>query len=164
MYIPKVDDYLKVLNEEELKDFVAIGLSKYFKSIKANKNFRKIAKSLYIFLTTPDEVEKYVQLSSSDNCVHQYNVEIFNRFYPELQLINTKPVIKNKLKYLLSKLKKFTVQKILVLDYKKRNHCKIFHSSAKLVASNSDIEEALKSMHQSIMIKIKIMLVKITLS
>ena len=35
-----------------------------------------------------------------DNCVQQYNVEILNLFDPELQLINTKPVIKNKLKEL----------------------------------------------------------------
>ena len=113
---------------------------------------------LYIFLTTPDEVEKYVQSNSSDNCVHHYNVEILNLVDPELQLINNKPVIKNKLKELLSELKKFKVQTILVLlvlDYKKRNDCKIFHSSAKLIANDSDIDEASKSMHQSIMTKIK---------
>ena len=44
-------------------------------------------------------------------------------------------------------MKKFTVQAILVLDYKKRNDCKIFHSSAKVIASDSDIDEAFKSMH-----------------
>ena len=35
----------------------------------------------FIFLTTPDEVEKYakmMQSSSSDNCVHRYNVEILD--------------------------------------------------------------------------------------
>ena len=42
-------------------------------------------------------------------------------------------MIKNKLKELLSELKKFKVQAVLVLDYKKRNDCKFFHSSAKLV-------------------------------
>ena len=35
-----------------------------------------------------------------------------------MQLINTKPMIKNKLKEFLSKLKKFKVQAILVLEYK----------------------------------------------
>ena len=64
-------------------------------------------------------------------------------------------MIKNKLKELLSELKKFKVQAILVLDYKKRNDSKIFHSSAKIIASDSDIDEAFKSMHQSIMTKIK---------
>ena len=58
-----------------------------------------------------------------------------------------KPMIKNKLKEFLSELKKFKVQKILVLEYNKRNDCKIFHSCTKLIASNSDIEEAFKSIH-----------------
>ena len=98
LYIPKIDDYLKILTDEEVEDFVAINFSEYFKSIREEQNLRKVAKSLYIFLTTPDEVEKYVQSNSSDNCVHHYNVEILNLFDPELQLINTKPVIKNKLK------------------------------------------------------------------
>ena len=65
-------------------------------------------------------------------------------FDPELQLIKTK------LKELLKELKEFKVQKILVLDYKKRNNCKIFHSRAKLTASDSDIDEAFKSMHQRV--------------
>ena len=60
---------------------------------------------LYVFLTTPDEVEKYIQSTSSDNCRHCYNVEILNIFDPELQLINTKSIIKIKLKELLSELK-----------------------------------------------------------
>ena len=74
---------------------------------------------LYIFLTTPDEVEKYaktMQSKSSDNRVYNYNIEILNLFHPELQLINNdKPMTKNKLKELLSELKKFKVQTILVL-------------------------------------------------
>ena len=152
--IPKIDDYLKILTDEEINDFVVINFSKYFKSMKEKQHLRKIAKSLYIFLTTPDEVEKHVQSNSSDNCIHHYNVEILNLFDPELPLINTKPVTKSKLKELLSKLKKFKVQKILALDYKERNNHKIFHSSAKITASDSDIDETFKSMHQSIMAKI----------
>ena len=62
----------------------------------------------------------------SDYCVHHYNVEILNLFNLELQLINTKPVIKNKLQEMLNELKMFKVQTILVLDYKKRNDRKIF--------------------------------------
>ena len=46
-------------------------------------------------------------------------------------------------------------QTTLVLEYKKKNDCKIFHSSHKLIASDSDIDKAFKSMHQSIMKKIK---------
>ena len=71
--------------------------------------------------------------NASNNCIHRCNVVISNIFNLELQLINTKLMIKNKLKELLSELKKFKVQAVLVLDYKKRNDCKFFHSSAKLV-------------------------------
>ena len=58
-------------------------------------------------------------------------------------------MIKNKLKELLSELKKFRIQTILVLEYKKRNDCK----GARLFASDSDIDEAFKSMYQSFMTK-----------
>ena len=83
-----------------------------------------------------------MESKSSDKFVHCFNIEILNLFDPELQLINTKPMIENKLKELLSKLKKFKVQTILVLEYKKRNDHKIFHSSTNLIASDSDIDEA----------------------
>ena len=115
LYIPKIDDYLEILTDEEVKDFVAINVSEYFKSIREEQNLRKVAKLLY----------------------------------------NTKLVIKSQLKELLSELKKFKVQTVLVLDYNKRNGRKIFHSSTKLTASDSDTDEAFKSMHQSIMTKIK---------
>ena len=151
LFIPKTDDYLEILTHEEVKDFVAINFSEYFKSIEEEQNFRKIAKLLYIFLTTPDEVE----LNSSDNCINHYNVKILNLFDPELQLIHNKPVIKNKLKALLNELKKFKIQAILFLDYKKRNARKIFHSSTKLIPSDLDIYEAFKFIHQSIITKIK---------
>ena len=92
--IPKIDNYLKILTDEIVKDFVAINFSEYFKSITEEKNLRKVAKSLYILLTAPDEVEKYVQWNSSDNCVHHCNVEILNLFDQKLQLINIKKQIK----------------------------------------------------------------------
>ena len=50
LYIPKIGDF-----------------SEYIKSTREDQNLRKIAKLLYIVLTTPDEVEKYVQSHSSDN-------------------------------------------------------------------------------------------------
>ena len=78
-----------------------------------------------------------------------------NIFDPKLQLINTKPIIINRLKELLYEIKKFKAQPILVLEYKNRNDHKFFHSTAKLISSDSDIDEAFKSMHQSIMMKIK---------
>ena len=80
LFIPKIDDYLEIMTDEEVKDFVAINFNEYFKSINEEQNLRKTAKSLYILLITLDEVEKYVESNSSDNCVHYYNVEILNLF------------------------------------------------------------------------------------
>ena len=96
-----------------------------------------------------------MQSSHSDNCICNFNIKISNIFDPELQLINSKSMIKNKLKELFSELKKFKVESILVLEYKKRNDCKIFHLSAKLIASDSNTDEAFKSMHQNIITKIQ---------
>ena len=79
LYIPKIDNYLEILIDEELKDFVAINFSE---SIKEEKNLRKVAKSISFFLATPD------------NCIDHYSVKVLNLFDPELQLINTKPAIK----------------------------------------------------------------------
>ena len=81
LYIPKIDGYLKTLTNEEVKDFVAINFSEYFKPTRKKQNLRKVAKSLYSFLTTPDEAEEYVEImqsSSSGNCMHYYNVEVLN--------------------------------------------------------------------------------------
>ena len=146
LYIPKINEYLEILTDEEVKDFVA----KNFSAFISQKNLSKVAKLLYIFLTMSDEKES----NYSDDFVHYY-VQILKLFDPKLQLISTKPVIKNKLKELLSELKKFKVQTILVLGCKKRNDCKTCHSCTKPIANDSDIDEALKSMHQSIMTKIK---------
>ena len=79
-----------------------------------------------------------MQSNSSDNRVHRYNIEILKFFDPELQLINTKPTIKNKLKEFLNEFKKFKVQATLVLEYNKGNDYKTFHSSVKLIDSDSD--------------------------
>ena len=46
----------KILTDEEVKDFVAINFSEYFKSKREKQNYRKVAKPLYIFQTAPDEV------------------------------------------------------------------------------------------------------------
>ena len=90
LHIPKIDDYLEMLTDAEVKDFVVKNLSK---PLNKEQNLRKVTKSLYNLLTTPDEV----QSNSSDNCIHHYNVRILNLFDPELQLINNKPVIKKAL-------------------------------------------------------------------
>ena len=62
LYISKIDDYyLEVLTDKKLKDFVAVNFNEYYKSIGEKKCLRKVAKSLYIFLTTTNELEKYEQ-------------------------------------------------------------------------------------------------------
>ena len=114
LYILKIDDYLKILTDDEVKYFVAIQFSEYFKSTKEKlysklneeQNLRKVAESLYISLNDTWWSRKIclddMQSNSSDNCVHGYNIMILNCFDPELQLINIKPMIKRKLKELLS--------------------------------------------------------------
>ena len=94
LYIPKIDNYLKILTNEEVKDFVAINFSQYFKSIREEQNLIKVAKWLYTFLTTADEVEKYVTSDFSDNCIHRFNVKILKIFDPDLLLISTKSALK----------------------------------------------------------------------
>ena len=86
------------MTEEDVKDFVVKNLNEYFKSISDKQNLRKASKSLYISLTTPVEVEHYMQSTSPDSHIHHYNIKILNLFDPELEMINTKPEIKNKLK------------------------------------------------------------------
>ena len=56
---------------------------------------------------------------------------------------------------MLIEFKKFKVQVILVLEYKKRNDHKIFYLDTKLIASHSENDKAFKSMYQSIMTEIK---------
>ena len=78
LYLPQIDDYLKISTDEEIKDSLAISCGEHFESIREEQNLRKISKFLYIFLTTPDEVQEYVQSNSVDNCIHRYEVEILN--------------------------------------------------------------------------------------
>ena len=82
LHIPKMDDYLEILTDEEIKDFVAINFDEYFKSIREEENL-----SVYIAIMLR-----------------------FWFFLSRVQLINIKPMIKNKLKELLSELKRIKVQ------------------------------------------------------
>ena len=59
LYIPEIDDYLEILTDEGVKDFVA---KKFNETIRKDKNLRKVSKLLYIFLIT--------QSNSSDDCLH----------------------------------------------------------------------------------------------
>ena len=94
------------MTDRDFKYFGAINSSEYFKSMKEKQNLRKVAKLLYVFLTRTDEVKKHLQSNSFHNFIHHYNANILNLFDAELQLINTKPLIKKKLKELLNELKK----------------------------------------------------------
>ena len=89
LYIQKINGYLKILTDDEVKDFLVINFGEYFKSMREKlysklseeQNLRKIAEALYIFLTIPVEVEKYVEMmqsSSSDNCICHYNIKVLN--------------------------------------------------------------------------------------
>ena len=71
------------MTDEEVENFVVINFIEYFKSIIDKPNLKKVTKLLYIFLTSPEEAEKYVQSNSSDNCAYHYNVEILNLFDAE---------------------------------------------------------------------------------
>ena len=56
---------------------------------------------------------------------------------------------------MLSELKKLLNSDKIVLEYNKKNDRKIVQSSAKLTASDSDIDEVFIIMHQSIVTKMK---------
>ena len=46
LYIPKIDDYLEILTDEDVKDCAAINFREY---IKENQNIRRVAKSFISF-------------------------------------------------------------------------------------------------------------------
>ena len=100
--ILKIDNYLKILTDEEVKDFVVISLSEYFKfsgeklhsKLTEETNFRKLMN----FWQHLVKYSKIMQSKSSDKYAHRYSIEILNLFNVEIQLMNTKPMIKSKLK------------------------------------------------------------------
>ena len=99
---------------------------------------------LYIFLTTPDEIEKYVEImqsSFSDNCLCYYNIKVLNLFDTELQLINTNPIINFK-----------WVEKVqssinISLQVQRKYFSKCFDSNYKRIAGDSDVDKAFIFMH-----------------
>ena len=89
LYIPKIDEYLEIMTDDEVKGFVATNVSESINE----QNLQKVAKSLYIFVTAPDKV----QSNSFDNFIHHYKDKTLNLFDQELKLINTKPVIEKQI-------------------------------------------------------------------
>ena len=68
VYISKVGDYSKILTDDEMNDFVVINLGEYLNLWEKNieeQNLKKVIELLYIFLATPVEVEKYVEMMQS---------------------------------------------------------------------------------------------------
>ena len=65
LHILKIDDFLKILTDNDVKDFVVINFGEYFKSRREKlysklceqQNFRKSAELFYSLLTKPDEAE-----------------------------------------------------------------------------------------------------------
>ena len=93
LYIPKIGDCLKILTVDKVKYFVVKGFGEYFKftieklysELSEEESLRKVDELLYIFLATPDDIEKYVKMmqsSSSDNCLCHYNIKILNLYDP----------------------------------------------------------------------------------
>ena len=80
MYIPKIDDYLEILTDEEVKYFIAINFSEYFKSISEEQNVRKIARSRDIFLITSDDVEKYVPSNFYDKILIRFSIFLIQNY------------------------------------------------------------------------------------
>ena len=82
-----------------------------------------------------------------------------NIFDPELQLINTKPIIINKLKDLLGELEDFKIQTVLNGEFKKivdhKANAKPFYLITKLTANDSDIDKAFGLINQSVVTKNK---------
>ena len=54
--VPKIDNYLEILTNEEVKDFAAITFSDSIREEVVLRKVRKVAKLLYFFLTTHDKV------------------------------------------------------------------------------------------------------------
>ena len=68
VYISKVGDYSKILTDDEMNDYVVINLGEYLNLWEKNieeQNLKRVIESLYIFLATPVEAEKYVEMMQS---------------------------------------------------------------------------------------------------
>ena len=90
------------------------------------------------------------------------SVEIFNFLNPELQLKNTESAIKNKLMYLLSRLRRFKFVTTLVLEFQKmKNDDKIIYSNfdsnskAETIFTENDIVDVFESIYITVISNIQ---------
>ena len=81
LYIAKIDAYLKNLVKEfgaiNFREDIELTREKIYFKLNEEQNLIKVVESLYTFLTTPNELEKYVetmQSNSSDRYVYCYNI------------------------------------------------------------------------------------------
>ena len=81
LYIAKIDAYLKNLVKEfgaiNFREDIELTREKIYFKLNEEQNLINVVESLYTFLTTPNELEKYVetmQSNSSDRYVHCYNI------------------------------------------------------------------------------------------
>ena len=67
----KIAEYLKIVTDEEVKNFLRINFGEYFKSTRKKLYskligekiyIRKVVELFYSFLTEPGKVEKYIEL------------------------------------------------------------------------------------------------------
>ena len=87
----------------------------------------------YLKIFTNEEVKDFVATNFCE-CFKSIRQKLYSKLNKKQNFRkNAKLMITIKLKELLSEWKKFKIQAILVLDYKKRNN----HSSAKLIAGKS---------------------------
>ena len=77
LYNLRIDDCLKILTNDEVKDFVVLNLENLHSKLAEEQILRKVTESLYIFLRTFDQAEKYVEMaqsSSYDTSICHYNI------------------------------------------------------------------------------------------
>ena len=86
-YIPKIGEYFINLDlwwSESLFNFdeyLKSSREKLYSKLIKKQTLRNIAESLYMFLTSPDEVEKHVEMmqsSYSDNGICHFNIKLLN--------------------------------------------------------------------------------------
>ena len=85
LYIPKTADYLKIVTDEEVKDFALINFSKSFKftreklypKLSEEKSLREAVESFYNFLARPPEVEIYIELIEKNARCKSYDATKF---------------------------------------------------------------------------------------
>ena len=60
LFITTINGYVTLLTDEKVKNFVATNFSECFTSIWEEENLRKVNKSPFIFLATPNDVKESV--------------------------------------------------------------------------------------------------------